>query len=103
MPLCSVSRCVGFWGTTRIRTKMGHLTEGEDPFGFSCSILRFVAFLSFLLGLFWIKGHLIGERFGRACAIHVIEAKADQMVCHIGTEGCYRFRINAVSFTCQLV
>ncbi len=69
----------------------------------SRSIHRFVFLLSLLLDPFRIKGHLVGQRFGAARPIHMIETEADQMLGHVGTERGHCLRINAVSFACQLV
>ncbi len=60
------------WDSARIRTKMGHFA-GWSPSRLSCFLRRFVAFLSLLLDRFWLKGHLVGQRFRATCPIHVIE------------------------------
>ena len=59
---------------------MGHCLGGEESTHLSCSAHPFVALFSLLLSFFWIKGYLIGQRFGMAGMIHVIDPDSEDIV-----------------------
>ncbi len=76
----------------------------NGPFAGRCSSLYRRRLFYSLLGFLRIEGgNLIGQRLGEARVVHLVEAKAHEMLRDIGTEGGHRLWINVVPFAHQLV